>query len=213
MIVLALDTALAAAQAAVLDGDAVLAAETRPMATGHAEALVPLVEAVLASAGKRYADLDRIAATVGPGSFAGVRIALSAARALGLALGKPVVGVTTLAALAFGRGEATAVIDARRNGIYLQQFSFNAAMGEASVQSVAEAAAALPRDARLVGSGAPLLAALRPDATVLAAPAYPPIEAVARLGRDLDPAAAPPRPLYLRPPDAKPQGPALARRA
>jgi tRNA threonylcarbamoyladenosine biosynthesis protein TsaB len=213
MIVLALDTALAAAQAAVLDGDAVLAAESRPMASGHAEALVPLIEAVLEAGGRGYDELDRIAVTVGPGSFAGVRIALSVARALGLALGKPVVGVTTLAALAHGRGAAVAAIDARRSGVYVQRFTQSAAMDAASALSLAAAAAALPRCARLVGSGAPLLAALRPDAVVLDAPAFPPIEAVARLGRDIDPAASRPKPLYLRPPDAKPQAAALARRA
>jgi tRNA threonylcarbamoyladenosine biosynthesis protein TsaB len=94
MIVLAIDTALDACSAAVLDTDApaLLASESQPMPRGHAEALMPLIDRVMSAAGIAYLALDRIAVTVGPGSFTGLRVGLSAARGIGLAADKPVVG-------------------------------------------------------------------------------------------------------------------------
>jgi tRNA threonylcarbamoyladenosine biosynthesis protein TsaB len=213
MVLLALDTALGATQVAVFDGTTALASERQEMATGHAEALLPMVERVLVAAGRGYGGLDRIAVTVGPGTFTGVRIALAAARALGLALGKPVVGVTTLAALAHERGAVVAVIDARRGEIYAQRFDDGGApLSTAEAVTLDRLAARLPERGRLVGTGAPLLHALRPDLVVIDAPVAPDIAAVARLGAAQPVPIAPPAPLYLRAPDAKPQAPPLPRR-
>ena len=102
MLILAIDTALDACAAAVVDtrNAKVIAQESQAMKRGHAEALMPLIARVMKEAGTGFAALDRIAATTGPGSFTGLRVGLSAARGIALAAAKPVVGVTTLTAYA-----------------------------------------------------------------------------------------------------------------
>src|SRR5215475_1056135 len=102
MLILAIDTALDACAAAVLDTEAgdVAAQESLSMKRGHAEALMPLIARVMQSASLSFAALDRIAVTTGPGSFTGLRVGISAARGLALAAGKPAVGLTTLSAYA-----------------------------------------------------------------------------------------------------------------
>ena len=129
MLILAIDTALDACAAAVLDTSAggVIAQESQAMKRGHAEALMPLIARVMKASGVGFAALDRIAATSGPGSFTGLRVGLSAARGIALAAGKPVVGVTTLTAFAAPivseNGEphpVIAAIDARHDHVYFQ---------------------------------------------------------------------------------------------
>jgi tRNA threonylcarbamoyladenosine biosynthesis protein TsaB len=102
MLVLAIDTALEACSAAVFDSgdETIVASDSQFMARGHAEALMPLIAAVMEQAAISFAALDRIAVTVGPGSFTGLRVGIAAARGIALATRKPVVGITTLAALA-----------------------------------------------------------------------------------------------------------------
>src|ERR1700720_4810464 len=98
------------------------------MMRGHAEALMPLIAAVMSAANVEFAEIDRIAVTVGPGSFTGLRVGVAAARGIALAAGKPAVGLTTLAALAapfFDADETKAllaVIDARHDHVYMQLF-------------------------------------------------------------------------------------------
>lgn len=106
MIVLGLDTTLDACSAAMVRGGEVLAARSEPMNKGQAERLAPMTQEVAAAAGIAFARIDRIAVACGPGSFTGVRVGLSFARALALALGKPCLGIGTLEALALERGEA-----------------------------------------------------------------------------------------------------------
>src|SRR6187455_666726 len=124
MRVLAIDTALEACAAAVLDTErGTLASESLPMLRGHAEALMPLIARVMRQANIPFSALDRIAVTTGPGSFTGLRVGISAARGIALAAGKPAVGVTTLAAFAapaliVAQGvPVLAVIDARNNQV------------------------------------------------------------------------------------------------
>src|ERR1700710_1431126 len=101
MRLLAIDTALAACAAAVCDTESgILAIESEPMARGHAEAIMPMIARVMAKAQIGFDKLDRIAVTVGPGSFTGLRVGVSAARGIALASGKPAIGLSTLAALA-----------------------------------------------------------------------------------------------------------------
>ncbi|MQT12962.1 tRNA (adenosine(37)-N6)-threonylcarbamoyltransferase complex dimerization subunit type 1 TsaB [Segnochrobactrum spirostomi] len=221
MKLLALDSALDAVSAAALvtaDGSAErLAVATEPGATGHAERLMDLVAAVLGEAEIDVSALDRIAVTIGPGSFTGVRIALSTARGLGLALGIPVVGITTLAVLAASARGAipcpvTAAIDARRGLVYAQ--SFNEAglpIDAPALLPVDVVATRLAPGAILAGSGAPLIAGY---CTAQAhadhpTPTVSPLDVgvLGRLGAAADPASHPPEPLYLRPPDAKPAAP------
>ena len=75
-----------------------LARETIPMERGHAEALLPLIDRLVSPFEGGFESLDRVAVTVGPGSYTGLRVGISAARGIGLAAGVPVVGVATLSA-------------------------------------------------------------------------------------------------------------------
>src|SRR5580700_7279910 len=131
MRVLAIDTALGACSAAVLDTTygGIVASESVAMARGHAEALVPLIARVMQASQFAIRDLDRIAVTTGPGSFTGLRVGIAAARGFGVAIGRPVVGVSTLSAYAapfLGADAASpviAAIDARHGQVYLQVFA------------------------------------------------------------------------------------------
>src|SRR5213080_4223520 len=133
MRILAIDTALDACAAAVLDtGRAeIIASETLTMTRGHAEAVMPLIARVMDGAETEFAALDRIAVTTGPGSFTGLRVGISAARGIGLAAAKPVVGLTTLAAYAApvvsqnAEQPVIAAIDARHDQVYFQVVSGN----------------------------------------------------------------------------------------
>lgn len=204
--ILALDTCLTACSAAILDGEAVLAARSEAMPRGHQERLAPLVRDLAGEAGVGFSRLTRIGVTVGPGSFTGLRVGVAFAKGLGAALGVPVVGVGALEALAHGReGFVVAAIDARRGQIYLQLFGDGAALTAPDALSVENAAARIAEiyhggPASFVGSGAPLLEGVIAGAAILTPDGPDPV-AVARLA-----AAAPVRPvrpLYLRAPDAK----------
>ena len=227
MRILAIDTALEACSAAVLDTANAAAAvqESLPMVRGHAEALIPLIGRVLDRAQLTFTDIDRIAVTTGPGSFTGLRVGISAARGISLATGKPAVGLSTLAAYAaplIAAKEATAVVaavDARHDHVYMQVFAAGGrTMVSARLVHMREALRfAATGSPRLVGTGAKLLAAAWPPAerppTSVDALSAPDIKWVARLGRAAEPTGEPPKPFYLRAPDAQPQNAAqLARR-
>ncbi|NBZ88545.1 tRNA (adenosine(37)-N6)-threonylcarbamoyltransferase complex dimerization subunit type 1 TsaB [Stagnihabitans tardus] len=118
-VTLAIDTSAAHCAAALLfRGREVEAFEE--MATGQAERLMPMVEALLAGQGLGWPDVTLLAVGTGPGNFTGVRIAVAAARGLALGLGVPLVGVTSLQALRFGHEGALACLDARRGAVYVQ---------------------------------------------------------------------------------------------
>lgn len=218
MLVLAIDTALEACSAAIFDSDreTILASETAIMARGHAEASMPLLDGVMRDAGLDFFSLDRIAVTVGPGSFTGLRVGIAAARGIALAAKTEVVGITTLAALAAPyiaaepNAPVAAAIDGRHRHVYFELYgSQGRVLLPPRIISVEEAVhAAAGASARLVGSGARMMAELWPD------PAHlpplderrsPDIDWVARLGAAAQLKDAPPKPLYLRPPDAHPQ--------
>lgn len=218
MLILALDTALDACAAAILDtvSGKLVAQQSQPMKRGHAEALMPLIARVMKEAGLPFAALDRIAVTTGPGSFTGLRVGLSAARGIALAAGKPVVGLTTLSAYAAplvsenGEHPVISAIDARHDQVYFQVVSGDGgSLIPPKVASIAEALEASRFGApRLVGNAAQILAERWPDEApppvgVDEQPA-PDIAWVAWLGAAADPNTAPARPFYLRPPDAKP---------
>ena len=183
-----------------------LAARVEPMARGHQERLAPLVAEVMSEAGVAFGQLERVAVTVGPGSFTGLRVGLAFAKGLGAALAIPVVGVGVLEALAQPlAGTVFAILDARRDQVYLQAFADGAAISAPDALPLGTAAARLAELAgsgpvTLVGSGAALLAQALPGAVLVAADHADPV-AVAAIARGRPP--VPPRPLYLRAPDAK----------
>jgi tRNA threonylcarbamoyladenosine biosynthesis protein TsaB len=219
MLILAIDTALDACAAAVLDTDTsqLIAQESQAMKRGHAEALMPLIARVMKASGVGFAGLDRIAVTTGPGSFTGLRVGLSAARGIALAANKPVVGLTTLTAYAApivarnSEQPVISAIDARHDHVYFQVVSGDGgSLIRPRVAPIEEALDAARFGApHLVGNAAKILADRWP------ADAPPPFEVdpqpapdiawVAWLGAAVGPDTAPARPYYLRAPDAKPQ--------
>jgi tRNA threonylcarbamoyladenosine biosynthesis protein TsaB len=224
VIILAFDTALGACSAALIVDGIVAAHEHRPMVRGHAEELAPMVRSVMREGGLDFATLDLIAVTTGPGTFTGQRVGLAFARALRVALNKPAIGVTTLDCLAEEamdrqpRAWAIAASDAKRDEIYLGARS---AEGETLIvpeligrDRIGTRLRALPppsEDVVLAGTAAPAIAPLlaetglrctdslvrQPDAIFVAKVAA----MVASAG--LPASLLPPKPLYLRPPDAK----------
>jgi tRNA threonylcarbamoyladenosine biosynthesis protein TsaB len=219
MRVLAIDTALEACSAAVLDLDrgGIIASETLPMTRGHAERVMPLIARVMDLAEIEFAELTRIAVTTGPGSFTGLRVGIAAARGIALASGKPAIGLSTLSAFAaqhIAEDDTTnvvAAIDARHEHVYLQIFGAGGrtvvAPRIAPIREAVRAAATAP--ARLVGSAASLIAAAWPKQVgpplLVDQRAAPDIAWIARLGAAAAEGYGPPRPLYLRAPDAQPQ--------
>jgi tRNA threonylcarbamoyladenosine biosynthesis protein TsaB len=219
MLILAIDTALDACAAGVLDTDAgqLIARESLPMKRGHAEALMPLIARVVKASGTAFSALDRIAVTTGPGSFTGLRVGLSAARGIALAANKPVVGLTTLTAYAAavvsetGRHPIISAVDARHDQVYFQVVDGN---GSSLIRPRLAPIAEVLESSRLgapllVGNAAAILAARWPAGApqpvqVDPQPA-PDIGWVAWLGAAVNPHTAPARPYYLRAPDAKPQ--------
>ena len=232
MNILAFDTCLGACSAALALGKA----QQRCIFTRfelrerqHAETLMGMIGEVLGEAGLDWPGVDAIAVTRGPGSFTGVRVGVAAARGFALALDRPLIAATTLDVMARqAAGELklpeqgfAVTVDARRGEVYF-------ALYDAAGRPLCEATALPPDEAArrmrdggvavAVGSGAELVRAaggeeggalpdallpgLQPDAAVLAGMAF-----------ELAPLETPLRPLYLRPPDAKPQsGKAVERR-
>ncbi len=201
-----------------------------PRDTGHAESLMPMIDRAMSDSGLAFRDLDRIAVTHGPGTFTGMRIGISAARALKLATGVPLVTASSLAVMAedasddlggerlAGRTLAVAV-DARRGQVYFQIFGKGgldaatapllatyagaAVLVDGPLTVAGSGGQAVAEAARLAGREAEaVLPRLQPDACALV-----------YMARVLPLATEPPAPLYLRPADAKPQlGASIPRR-
>lgn len=196
MITLGFDTSGPWMGAAVLREGAVVATTHTDLAKGQAEALMPMLEDLLAQSDLGWSDLDRIGVGIGPGNFTGVRLSVSAARGLALGLGIPAIGVSLLEALALdGSRPMLTVLDARRDQVYVQ---YHGDLAEAplviSMGDMPDAWADLPWAGDAMG-----LAGARISRDV------PPQVAIARIASVTDPATAPrPAPLYLRAADAAP---------
>ncbi len=218
MRILAIDTSCGAASVAVADSELSepLAAISRVMARGHAETLAPMVEEAMGGVAGGFASLDRIAVTTGPGSFTGIRVGLSMARAMGVALGIPVVGVSTLAAFAAPllsepkAGIIAAAIDARHGSAYFQLFEMSGRpLGPPRCDALRECVRGIGAGPALLAGNVAAMVANEAHRAGLpydlsAASDVPDIVAVARMGLALDPAASPARPLYVKQPDARP---------
>jgi tRNA threonylcarbamoyladenosine biosynthesis protein TsaB len=213
MKLLVVDTSLGLCTVGVFEVDSAgascLGLRSEPMTKGHSERIAGFARDASTAAGVSFAHLDRIGVTVGPGSFTGLRVGLAFAQGLAAALGRPLVGISGLDALAASAGEApevAALIDARRGQVYARVWRGGVADGPAEALTLEAAAgriATLAGGAVLVGSGAPLFADVASGRTVMALEGPDPA-ALARLAAAADPALAVPRPLYLRAPDATP---------
>ncbi|MBS0252429.1 MAG: tRNA (adenosine(37)-N6)-threonylcarbamoyltransferase complex dimerization subunit type 1 TsaB [Proteobacteria bacterium] len=190
------------------------------MQRGHSERLMPMIEMVMAEAGLKFKALDRIAVTFGPGTFTGTRICVSAARALALATGAQFVGISSLKLMAMSpripaaptRRVAIAT-DARRNEVYIEVFDRHSLESVAAPQCLAihdaiKALGAAP--IVIAGSGADALAEAANREGIEATAILPDLlpDALDVLFTACEtPVRDSLRPLYLRPPDAKPPAP------
>jgi len=186
------------------------------LARGHAEAVVPMVASVMADSGLRYDQLDAIAVTIGPGTFTGIRIGLAAARGLALASSRPMVGITTLEAIAHGaqanKRSVLVLLDARKGQLYAQLFDWTLKpVAPPSVLATQNIRSLKPSGQYIVaGTGVALarphlLAATVPEDDIIfdTGAGFPRAAIVARIASTREP--RPPttiRPLYLRAPDA-----------
>lgn len=225
MTLLAMDTGQAACSVALWQEGKIIAHRYVAMPKGHAEVLVPMIEDVQSEAGFAFRDLDALAVTVGPGTFTGLRVGLATARGIAVASGKPLVGVTTLQAIAHAAREEAkhhdasiaAVFDARRDEIYLQCFASDGqAITDPSLTLLDTSAHQVPQSEvsqsgapiLCVGTGAVLLAEKLTQAgriAVLAQAApLPDARCVAEIAAAREAVEGVlPGPLYLRAPDAK----------
>ncbi len=220
MLILALDTSMAACSACVYDAGKSLVIGTKQqfMDRGQAEALAPMVQDTMKIAGVGFADLSRIAVTTGPGTFTGVRIGLAMARGLGLSLSIPIIGINSLAAIAANETSSTlpivVAVDARVGEIFFASYDPSGHELTAPViVALADAHKFMPNHpVRMLGTAADLLLNkmvghphLRSDAGDL------PIAAnFARLAASIPASDMPPEPLYLRVPDVKLQAPKIS---
>jgi tRNA threonylcarbamoyladenosine biosynthesis protein TsaB len=217
MLLLAIDTAGPSCAVAIARDSTILAQISEEIGRGHAERLMPMIEAGLGEAGVAFKDLEGVAVTTGPGSFTGVRVGIAATRGLALALDIPAIGIGSLDALAFPvtrghtAGTVVAVLDAKRDEVYA--LARDIGSGETLVAATAIRAVALAaalEQARepliLIGAGAPLVSGVLGDReiAIAATPQYPNIADVGRLAMSA-PHASPPAPHYARAADAKPQ--------
>ena len=206
--ILVIDTSGPVCAAGIFDaGSNVLVASiSETLGKGHAERLIPMIDEVLAQAGMTLQQMTRIAVTVGPGSFTGIRVGVAAARGFALSLGSPAVGVTTLQVVAEQVLEigppapVVAAIDARRDEIFAQVFAADGeALTEPEAYTYDDIRAIVSRfDGILTGSGVSALSGVPHDVDVY------PLDRIGRIGARLaDDTKA--NPVYIRGAGAKPQ--------
>lgn len=214
MTILAIDTTLSSCSVALWEdaADVALSAEQLLMDKGHAEAIAPMVQRCLATAGLPASAITRIAVTTGPGTFTGLRIGLSLAHGMGTALGCEVVGLDTMTATAAplleSIQELLVVHQAGATGkFYAARFEAGTLAGPLLFDGP-DAVLALSGPGRpvLIGTGADAIHALAPDAFSRARGHDLPVAAqFIRFASSLPPPDGFPQPIYLREPDAKPQ--------
>ncbi|OLL56098.1 tRNA (adenosine(37)-N6)-threonylcarbamoyltransferase complex dimerization subunit type 1 TsaB [Bartonella henselae] len=218
MLILALDTASIYCAVALIHQKSVIARISERMNKGHAEKLIGYIAQVTNQANTTLDQVDRIAVNIGPGSFTGVRVGVSTARALSLALEIPAVGVSALEALAMqvsnnNTGLAiTVVIEAGRDMFYHQNFSEDLIpLGAPGLKTIENIIEDLPQQTRLTGPAADIIALhiknnkinkkILRDKTVCEAADIVNYAHLAAKKQTQDH----PRPLYLRSADAKQQ--------
>lgn len=214
MHVLGIDVCSGFCSVAIIDGHQTLASLHEAMTRGHAERLAPMVAEVLAQVEFKPSDVDGIAVTTGPGSFTGARLGVSFARGLAFAANIPAVGVSVFEAMITDHENDVIVALPGKNGSVLVQHFSNKIPVTVPAEYPADTGWQIipaPGDVTIIGSEAGTLldsASFDIKARVQIVAAKELTAAiVANLGaeklgqRDI----VPPTPLYLRPPDAKPQ--------
>jgi tRNA threonylcarbamoyladenosine biosynthesis protein TsaB len=215
MRVLAIETSTLAGGVALLDGDRLVAEYVLDVSVTHSERLMSAVDRVLSDARWSVEDVQAIAVAVGPGSFTGLRIAVSTAKGLALARGLAVVAVPTLDALAarvpWARLPVCPVLDARKGEVYACRYRWDGEAMRREWEYLALApealAGRLDEPTLLLGDGAP--AVVSPHARRVApalgtpSPAAVGVLGLARLRRGESVAPAALAPLYLRPSEAE----------
>lgn len=223
--VLGLDASTTACSAAVVVDGRVVTHRFEEMERGQAERLNPMIGEVMAEAGVAFQNLGLVAVTTGPGAFTGLRIGIACARAIALAADVPLAGVTTFEALAHavpaeerrdGGGSRTLVVcvNGKRRDVFVQRYdAAGAVLGAAGALAPGDARVALATGRLLLaGDGVgPIAAALGGDAgtgadqRIRVSRALSPPDAVhvALIAATAGAAASPPRPFYIRPPDAR----------
>jgi len=222
MIVLSYDTSLAACSAAIVDvgkNTTVLSASYCEPGKGHAEILLGIMSDVMSEAGVGFEEIDRQIVTRGPGSFTGVRVALSAARGFRLAHNIPICTVSSMQAIsaniskcetAVSASPVAVIIDARRQQVYGQVF-------DASLKPLCQPALIAVDDLcawmepwsnmplSIMGTGAGLIKTMPENHVVISHHALPDAACFALALCNMIPDDTSDEPLYLRKPDAKPQ--------
>nr|WP_325249155.1 tRNA (adenosine(37)-N6)-threonylcarbamoyltransferase complex dimerization subunit type 1 TsaB [Amylibacter sp.] len=193
-LILAFDTAAAHCAAVLFQGDTVLSTAIEPMSKGQAEQLFPILDRVLAEAGKDWPDLTAIAVGIGPGNFTGIRISVAAARGLALSLKIPAIGISRLEAIAYGtKAKQVSVVDARQNRMYHQHFDAGLPQTDVALSEIAD----VPTDQSFVSDAPielPRLTQITPERL---------LQNMAILASQrLESAQPRPAPLYVRAPDA-----------
>lgn len=192
--ILAIDSATGPCSVALWAGGRVLAYREELAPVMQSARMMPMVAAALHEAGLTYKDVGLVAATVGPGSFTGIRVALAAARGIAFAAGIATAGYTSLAVLAHGcaePGAVLAVLNAGKGECYYQLFDSGHAHGHDVQLGTPEVALSHAGSAHVVGNLPGMLPPHHPRADVLAS--------LAASGA----ASQPLSPFYIRPPDAK----------
>ena len=128
MRILAVDTATTSCSVAIVDNTSLLSEFTLAKEETHSKHLMDMIKAALRMSGHNFSDLDGFAVTRGPGSFTGLRIGISTIKGLVVASEKPVVGVSSLEALAlqvsYSRDLICPILDARRGEVYFSRYRF-----------------------------------------------------------------------------------------
>lgn len=213
-LILGFDTSAAHCAAALRHGDSILLSRTEDMTRGQAERLMPLLEDMLTAEGLGWSDLDALAVGVGPGNFTGIRISVSAARGLSLALGIPAVGISTFELLAAEAGPAEhqlLCLPAPRATVYVQLFAKGRAIEPPRQFDPNDPPAdlILPPNCQVIGAHATQIADALADGNVPCAVAdittLPETLTRVALARLATPGTLPPpAPLYVRSADAAP---------
>jgi tRNA threonylcarbamoyl adenosine modification protein YeaZ len=197
--ILIIETATAACSAALVDGERLIDERHEIVGRGHAERLVPMIDALLA--GRRPGS---ILVDCGPGSFTGIRVGLAAAQGLRIGWGVPLAGFSSMAAVAAAAGaggEIAVALEGGHGQLFVQTFRQEDMVALDALRSLTPAAAAAAIGAdRVAGSGAAELVALRGRGEAVAV--FPRAADARRLPLALR--SLPPRPVYGRDPDAKP---------